>query len=153
VVFALLVGIVFAIFVAAAIPYFALNVNNSIILGAVVLIVYAVILFFLLEPGILREVRQREVEYRGVPGPVREIPGPIREVTKPVYIAEYKPKLNIPKYAYVGSDETKTFHKRGCRFSRLIKNKHKVSSNSIAFFKARRFHECDACFPKKKRKR
>lgn len=153
---ALFIGIFLAFLVAAAIPYFELNLNDSVLLGVIVLLVYAIILFFLLEPGILREVKHREVEYRGVPGPVQEIVKEVVrkvEVPKPVYFAEYKPKLEIPKYAFVGSEETKTFHKRGCRFSRLIKNKYKVSSNSIAFFKARRFHECDACFPKKKHKK
>lgn len=153
---ALFAGGFLALLVAAAIPYFEMSLSDSILFGVVVLLVYAVMLFFLLEPGILREVRRKEIEYRDVPGPVQEI---VKEVVRnvpverPVYFAEYKPKLEIPKYAFVGSDETKTFHKRGCRFSRLIKNKYKVSGNSIAFFKARRFHECDACFPKKKRKR
>ncbi len=59
-----------------------------------------------------------------------------------------KKKLNIPKYDYVGSSETKTYHKHSCRLGKLIKKKYKLSSNSEDFFKKRKFKRCKGCFKK-----
>jgi len=59
-----------------------------------------------------------------------------------------KKKLNIPKYDYVGSSETKTYHKHSCRLGKLIKRKYKLSNNSEDFFKKRGFKRCKACFGK-----
>jgi len=70
------------------------------------------------------------------------------EVEKPVYIREERIKLNIPKYNFVGSTETKTFHKRNCKFSKLIKKKYKVHNNNKSFFKKKHFHGCKACIKK-----
>lgn len=85
----------------------------------------------------------------------REFPVYItKEVIKPVVktviktVKQRKRKLNIPKYDYLGSDETRTYHKRSCRLSKLIKKKHKLSSNSKAFFKKRHFKACKVCLKK-----
>jgi len=37
--------------------------------------------------------------------------------------------LNIPKYKYFGSKETKTYHLRNCRFRKLIKDAEKKNAN------------------------
>lgn len=139
------IGVICVIAVAIIIPFFNLDLRGSIVLCSLVLAGYAIVLFFLLEPGILREVTHREIEFHKVPE--------IREVARPIYLEHARTRLNIPKYAYIGSSETKTYHKRGCRFSKLIRNKYKVSSNSQAFFKKRHYHTCDACFPKKKHRK
>ena len=67
-------------------------------------------------------------------------------VDRPVYIQEKREPLNIPKYDYVGSSETKTYHKRSCRLGKLIKKKYKISNNSESYFRSRGFKRCAACF-------
>lgn len=76
----------------------------------------------------------------------------LKIVEKPVIKYKEKPrkKLNIPKYDFLGSTETNTYHKHGCRFSKLIKRNHKVSNNSEAYFKRNKFVPCKMCIDKKK---
>ncbi len=61
-----------------------------------------------------------------------------------------KKKLNIPKFKFIGSTQTKTYHKRNCKFSKMLKNKYKLHSNSKAFFKKKHFKACKVCIKKKK---
>ncbi|MEK6890437.1 MAG: hypothetical protein AABX35_04590 [Nanoarchaeota archaeon] len=71
-----------------------------------------------------------------------------REVIKKVYVERKKKKLNIPKYKFLGSTETKVYHLRSCRFSRLIKRKYKVSNNGKKFFTSKKFKACKICLAK-----
>ena len=77
------------------------------------------------------------------------------EVEKPVikYREKKKKKLNIPRYDFLGSNETMRYHKHGCRFSKLIKPKHKLSNNDEKFFTKAGFKKCKACMPEKKGKK
>jgi Na+-transporting methylmalonyl-CoA/oxaloacetate decarboxylase gamma subunit len=77
----------------------------------------------------------------------REVVKPIQiPIEKTVYITPpEKKKLVIPKYDYVGSEETMTYHTRNCRFGKLIKRKHKVSNNSEKFFTKKGFKPCKIC--------
>ena len=70
----------------------------------------------------------------------------VKEV--PVYFEKTRKKLNIPRYEYLGSSETKTFHKRNCRFGKLIKKKYKLNSNDKEFFKKKKFKGCKVCIKK-----
>src|SRR3989344_3969922 len=116
---------IFSWFFIALIEFIAvfilkLNSEYSIILAFFLILFYTVLLFFLLEPEILREVNTRET---------RTIEKPIfKEIEKevPVYIEKLRDKLNIPKYDYLGSSQTKVYHKHLCRFGKLIKKKYKV---------------------------
>ena len=76
-------------------------------------------------------------------------------VEKPVikYREKKKKKLNIPRYDFLGSNETMRYHKHGCRFSKLIKPKHKLSNNDEKFFTKAGFKKCKACMPEKKGKK
>ena len=64
------------------------------------------------------------------------------------YINLKKKKLNIPKYKFVGSDETLRYHKTSCRLSKLIKRKNKVVSNSQEYFRKLKYKPCKACLKK-----
>jgi hypothetical protein len=79
---------------------------------------------------------------------IREIPVEIeKEVIK--YI-ERKPRiLNIPKFKFIGSTETKTYHKRTCKFSKMLKNKYKLHSNTKALFKRKYYKACKTCISNK----
>ncbi len=68
-----------------------------------------------------------------------------RDVPSYVYVTNPRRKLDIPKYAYVGSRQTMTYHKRSCRFSKLIKKKYKVVNNSPSYFTRNRFKPCKSC--------
>ncbi len=70
---------------------------------------------------------------------------------KKVYVERKRKKLNIPKYAFIGSTETRTYHKRTCKFSKLIKNKNKVHSNTKVTFKRKHFKGCKSCINVKKK--
>ncbi len=151
-----------------AVSYYNLDTLRAVILGAIIVVVYAVVLFFLLEPEMLREVKMTAVRtvdrpvtkevYIDKPAIVKEV---IRNVDKPIYIDRPvvkkifvptpRKKLDIPVYDYLGSSETKTYHKRGCRFSKLIKKKYKVSNNSAGFFKSRNYKPCQICILKTKK--
>ena len=74
-------------------------------------------------------------------------------VEKPVikYREKKRKKLNIPKYDFLGSNDTMIYHKHGCRFSKLIKPKHKISDNNEDFFKKNHFKKCKMCMPNKKK--
>jgi hypothetical protein len=69
----------------------------------------------------------------------------IHKPVKTVYVERPRKKLNIPKYAYLASTETKTFHKRTCRLSKLIKRKYKDSSNTKNRFLHKGYRPCKVC--------
>jgi len=80
---------------------------------------------------------------------VRVVDRPVtRFLEKKVYVEKPRKKLNIPTYDYLGSSETKIYHKHLCRLGKLIKRKYKLSSNSESFFKKRGFKKCKGCFKK-----
>ena len=151
--FVFIIGAVLIFLIIGIIAIFELEIRNALILSLIAVTIYAVILFFLLEPSILREVKS--VMVRTVEKPVeviRTVEKPVeKEVIKRVYVEAPRKKLNIPKYEYVGSSETKAFHKRNCRLGKLIKRKYKVSNNSASYFKAKGFKPCKVCKPGKKK--
>jgi hypothetical protein len=73
----------------------------------------------------------------------------IREVPVIKRVIEYREKprkkLNIPKYKFIASSQAKTYHKRTCRLSKLIKKKYKIHSNSQASLKRKHFKPCKVC--------
>lgn len=72
----------------------------------------------------------------------------IREVPKHIYVQSPRTHLNIPKYEFLGSTETKTYHQRNCRLSKLIKKKYKLSNNFESFFQKKKFSPCKMCIKK-----
>jgi hypothetical protein len=167
------------------------ELTTYLIIMIVLIVVYATILFFLLEPKILREVEStvfktverpviKEVEVEKkvfIDRPVdreviREVEVPvekkvfidrpvdrevIREVEVPVekkvYVQMEKPRkrLKIPRYDFVASSETQTYHTRNCRFGKLIKRKYKLSSNDKRDFIKKKFKPCKVCIKKEKK--
>ncbi len=66
-----------------------------------------------------------------------------KKLEKPLEKKLEKPEIH--KFEYVGSNQTKTYHKKNCRFSKLIKNKFKEHSDSKVFFTNRKYKECKVC--------
>jgi hypothetical protein len=201
---AIVLGIICVGIEMGSIVYFGLDKQGALILGFILITLYSIILFFLLDPVLLREIKHTTVKtvekpvVRTVDRPViqtidrpvikeviktvekpvyREV---IKTVEKPVYrdviktvdrpVIKYvdkiryvnkmsKPvvvtklmprkKLNIKIYDYLGSSETMTYHKHGCRFSKLIKQKYRVNNDSAQWFKKHKYHPCQVCVTKK----
>ncbi len=70
----------------------------------------------------------------------------IKWLERKVYIK--RKKLHIIKFNYIASTETKTFHKRNCRFGKLIKRKYKIHNNKYSFFQKKHFKACKVCLKK-----
>ncbi|MEI7718672.1 MAG: hypothetical protein WCI72_02300 [archaeon] len=81
---------------------------------------------------------------------IREVPVEVERIIYKTVQAPHR-NLNIPKYEFVGSTQAETYHKRTCRFSKLIKNKYKLHSNYAHTFKIRNFKACKACINMKKK--
>jgi hypothetical protein len=75
----------------------------------------------------------------------------IRYVDRPVYttIEKQTKRLNIPKFKFLGSTQTRTYHKRTCKFSKMLKKKFKLQSNSASFFKKKHYNACKTCLKNK----
>ena len=169
VIWAISLGFIIILIEFLLVKLFNLELIPAISIGVVMIFIYAIILFFLLEPAILREIKTREVVTIEKPV-IKEIPRyvvhtvekPIekyvdRPVEKyvdrpvPVYAGSPKRKLNIPKYDYIASTESKTYHKKSCRLGKLIKKKYKLSSNNVSDFKRKKFKACKVCVLKRKK--
>ena len=77
---------------------------------------------------------------------IREVPVEVivrKNVIK--YVERKHRKLNIPHFNFIGSVQTRTYHKRTCKFSKMLKKKYKLHSNTKAFFKKKHYHACKTC--------
>ncbi len=155
---ALIVTILFAgIFY---VTLFQLGFTGNILL-AIIIIEFAFffsVMIMLLEPRLFRGLTKTIIQIKEIPieKPVyieKIVEKPIQviqkiPVVKRVYVEAKRKKLNIPKYNFVASTETKTYHTRNCRLGKLIKKKYKLSNNSKSFFKKKRFKSCKVCIQK-----
>lgn len=174
---AFFLGIVTILLVAFAIAYFDPTMTQAFIIIIAAVLFYSGILLFLLEPKILRKVHTKEIQYidrpvvkevvRIVEKPViheviKTVEKPIirrifvdkpveKEVVKRIFFEKERKKLNIPKYEFIGSSQTKTYHKRSCRLGKSIKRKYKISNNSEEYFKKKGFTACKLCMKAKKK--
>lgn len=147
---------------------FDLGIVGSWILAFILLTTYSIGIYFLLEPKIVKETKERVVET--VEKPVIkevfktvEIEKPvIRTVEKEVIKRVETPVQRIiiksptkhkssPRYNYLGSELTKIYHKNSCRLGKSIKRKYKITSNNEEFFKRRNYKPCDVCIRKIKK--
>ncbi len=170
---------IFVLFTAIGIAvsgFLSLKIEERVFVWTALVIAYAIILFFLLEPSKLREIDRKETKtvekqifrdvVRTVDRPVvkeviKEVEKPvyysvdkpviqevIKEIEKPVYYPVSRPKLNIPKYEYVASKLTKIYHKSNCRLGKSIKKKYKEYTNDPKEFQRRQYAPCKSCVTK-----
>lgn len=174
--FALFIGVIVIMIQFSFVFFFGLSLKDSLIIGFILILFYGIFLLFLVEPRVIREIHNLEVKtierpserivFKEVEKPVVPVtaqtlpayhPTEPREIVRtvekrvPVYIEKPRAKLNIPKYEYLGSSETKTFHSRNCRLGKLIKKKYKVSNNSKSYFTSKKYKPCKVCILKKKK--
>ena len=143
------IGITAIALIVVLILFLDLDRSDSILFSSLVIICYAIILFFLLEPSILRKVHTKEVQT--IERPVEVIRTVERPVIRKVFVEKQRKKLDIPRYEYRGSSQTKVYHKTSCRLSKSIKPKYKISKHSAEYFKRNKFKPCKMCLSKKKK--
>jgi len=151
-----LVAILVVLFVIIVNLIYSLSIVQNLLMCWIITTVYSLFAFFIIDNKVIRPESEKIIE-RPVEV-IREIMVPfenkvteiiekpvIKEV--PVYIREprIEEKLNIPKYNYIASSETKKYHKRNCRYGKLIKEKYKISNNEAAFFEKMNFKACKIC--------
>ena len=150
-----------AIFTSLA---FQFNIVQNLVMSWILTTFYAVFAFWMIDPVkiVERQVFIEKPVIREVQVPI-QVPvenRTIQVVEKPVIqhvpvikrVIEYrekpKKKLNIPKFKFQASSETRTYHKKSCRLGKLIKKKFKIQNNSQAFFKKKHFKKCKMCLKK-----
>lgn len=143
---AILIAIIFFLAVGGAMLIFSLTLIPSLILATLAIVIYAIILFFLLEPRILRVIEKTRTEQIEKPI-LKTIEKPVIKkvfVTKPAKISAMK------RYSYVASKNTGVVHKTSCRSARMIKYKHRVFGNNLKAFEERGFRPDKICILGKK---
>lgn len=177
--FAIVIAIVLVLIQFGLIYFLDLNSTEIWISAFILITIFGVTIYFLIEPQKEKEIRQKiiETEIRTVEKPIikeviktievekpiiQEIQTPretqtiVREV--PVYkdlksvYADYSytpikttKKKTYKTYGFIGSTETKTYHKSNCRFSKLIKPKYKLRGTTESFFKRKKYTPCKVC--------
>ena len=156
---AIIVGLLLILILFVLIFGFKLNLIQTFISIVFIISFYIIILSFLLEKKQMKSIINMIIKTIEKPSiiiekpvvreVVKEIEKPvIKEVEKPIYIEKPRKKLNIPRYDYVASTETVTYHKSSCRLGKLIKRKYKLFSNDPNFFKKKNFTPCKVCIQK-----
>ncbi len=133
-----------------------LSLVENLITGWVLTTAYSIFALFIMGDTVIFPMRTeiKEVETPiYVDRPIYIETPVIREVEvetpgRTIYVEKPRKKLNIPKYNYVASTEAKTYHKKTCRLSKLIKKKFKLNSYSKNFFIKKRYRPCKICMKK-----
>lgn len=164
-VIAVIVGILL-FFIGLIITFgFGFNITQIIIFIFIIIAFYIIVLSFLFEKRWIKEIIntitrieeknvEKEVIKRIEKPVIYEIEKPvIRDVIKPVdrLVIMKREKLNIPKYNYVASSQTKTYHKKTCRLGKLIKRKYAINHNDPRYFTRMGFSPCKVCILKQKK--
>ena len=159
------------LFFISMIVVFGLGLNTTQVIIFVILIVvfYIIVLSFLFEHRLVKEIANTFVRTVGIENTnvntrtiiktvdrpvIYEVEKPIirdviRTVDRPVFIKGNR--LNIPKYDFIGSSETMTYHKKSCRLSRLIKKKYSVNGNDPRWFIKNKYQPCKVCILKERK--
>jgi hypothetical protein len=150
-----------------------LNATNAWILAFVLVTIFGVSIYFLMEPKKEREIKQRiiETELKSVDRPVIKEVIKTVEVEKPIVkevpilkeiqvyrepktvYADYTPIKRSSKrksymtYDFIGSEQTKTYHRANCRLGKSIIAKYKLKGSTASFFRKKGYSSCKVCKP------
>ncbi|MAG38230.1 hypothetical protein CMI45_02505 [Candidatus Pacearchaeota archaeon] len=143
---AFLLAVVMAIVGILLIWTFSFSFGEGTIVIATLLLGYLVIVFVASsrKKVVVREEKVREVE--------KVVEKPVVYKDRPVLKTQRvmpKPKL----YKFVGSSESKVYHRTHSRLARLIRPKNRVYSNSESFFKKKGFKSSEDIKDHKKEER
>jgi hypothetical protein len=170
-----LIAIACALFIIASTATFQLDNYASLILTSIMIGFYTIIVIFLLSPEKIQRIYEREINdaipkqvqpvinpvvrtiVRTVEGPtvikkvVRTVHKPvIRKVQVPIFLEkpkQIKAPVHKETYDYVGSTLAQVYHKKSCRFSKLIKHKYQIKENDKKYFTLRGYKRCEYCKP------
>lgn len=145
--------------------YFNFDIVENLVMTCILIVIFGILASYIMGNQMVREVEKefiREIEkpypvikeyFQTIDNPIIKVvekPYPvIREIERKIFVREPRHHLNIPKYKFVGSDETKVYHLRSCRISKSIKKSHLVSNNSRGYFKNHKYKACQLCHPEK----
>lgn len=140
------------------------NQIQAILFALIGLLIYALAVFSLFGRVRIREIRRSprfEQRKEAVEHPsysMEELEKslaslePIKPIMPSKHAHEEEFVQDVQKEKYIGSTQTRTYHLRNCRLAKLIKQKFKLSNNSLEFFRKRKFRACKVCMGKKKKK-
>jgi hypothetical protein len=177
--FAIILGFVLVVIQFGSMTLLGLEPISSWILAFVLIVVFGIAIYFLMEPTIEKEIRQKIIEtnLQTIDRPVvkeviKEVIKTV-EVDRPVYkeinIVKEVPVYREPKtvyiakedeeivtrrspqvrYDFVGSKIQKVYHKSTCRLGKSIDKKYLVKSPTKTFFRNLRYLPCKVCTPNK----
>jgi len=168
IVIAILVAAIVIVSAVLASVLLKFDLITNLVMSWVLTAFYALFAFFLVDPVIQlnpvktveKPVYQEVVKLVEKPV-IKEIQVPVEntvikvvEKEVPVEKIVYKEiphrKLNIPKFKFIGSTQTRTYHARNCKFSKMLKRKFKLHSNSRLFFKKKHYKACRTCLKNQK---
>ena len=178
-VLAVIVGLTIVLFALLIGMVFKFSLINNIVMSWILTTLFAIFGFFLIdsrvninpiqyvEKPVIKEVFIDRPVDRIVQVPVNNrvvevVEKPVikevfidRPVDRIIYrtIEKQRKKLNIPHFNFIGSIKTRTYHRRTCKFSKMLKNKYKLHSNSMAFFKKKHYKACKTCIKNKNSKK
>lgn len=159
---AFIVGILLLAILIIFIYAFSLNTSQTVIFAVLVIGFYIVVISFLFEHRLIREIVSTITHTKENPPVIHRIDRPViyeveKPIIKPVITPVDRPvflkneRLNIPKFDYCASSETMTYHSRNCRLGKLIKKKYKIMNNSPGYFIKKGFRPCKVCIQKIKK--
>lgn len=175
--FALGLGFALILIQFVAMIAFDLTPVGSWILAFILIVIFGIAVYFLMEPRIEKEIRQKIIEtnIQTIDRPVvkevvktveverpvevvKEVPVlkevPVYQPQKTVYVVKNEPKPVVKRappvrYNFVGSKIQMIYHKSSCRLGKSIKRKYLVRSLNSSFFKRLGYKPCKACNPDK----
>jgi hypothetical protein len=169
--FAVILAFILALIQFGVMTFLKLEATPSWILGFILIVIFGIVVYFLIQPKKEKEIRQRivETELQTIDRPIdrevirtievekpviREIPiikeVPVYKNPRTVYIAKSSKKSSTRrtpsiKYNFIGSKQTKTYHKFSCRLSKTINPKSKVRGPTANYFRRLKYKPCKVC--------
>lgn len=173
--FALGLGFALIIVQFISMTIFNLEPVGAWILAFVLIVIFGIAVYFLMEPTIEKEIRQKIIEtnLQTVDRPVvqeviktvevekpvvREVPiikeVPVYRPQKTVYVARKERKTVVKraptiKYDFVGSKIQKVYHTSSCRLGKSIEKKYLVKAPTSSLFRRLKYKPCKVCKPNK----
>lgn len=148
------IGVVLIIIGVAILFFTEIEFTYKIVSLAGILVLYAIILFFLLEPGILRKIESNEVKTLEIEKPIVYLKKEPVYLEKKVYVKEKKkPRKQPIRYKFVASTETKTYHANSSRLARLIKYKNRIYGDNPKEFEKEGYKPSKSALAKIKREK
>ena len=154
-----LIGVGVILFVIGSIASFELEQYDAITLAVITVFCYAGIILILLKPKIVEEkpVKEKIITKIKEIEKIKKVEVPVikkvekiveKPIIKRIFIERAKKKKpSVPRPNYVGSSQTEVYHKKSCKFSKLIKKKYKVSEDNRKYFSLRGYKPCKSCNP------